>query len=485
MRRVTKTPGPPLDIGKHKRRNTMRRNLTHFVAAIMRGKLCIFAAAIALLPAIGRSQEYTVTDLGTLGGTYSAATSVNNKGEVAGQSSNASQNFQVLGQADPFLYSNGKMIDLGNFGGSSGYYGGITGNIANAVNDNGVVAGAAFSVDGNSHAFLWNAGTLLNIVPGHPAAAVGMNANGVAVGFFVDGNYENNGVIFNGGGNFELLPVGEVFTVVYPSAINNSGQIAGSCGGNGNDEITGCLISGTTVQALQPSNGYGNSLAYAINASGNTCGESQEWSGNGVSPSLPGTATAWLGGSPVNLGWPPNAEYSQCLGMDDFGQYVGNANSYASNQIGFFWDPVHGARDLNKLIPKFSVKGHEIKIQNAVALSHTGFIAADCLLEEGQSHACLLTPNTVLILHDSILGLAANANNVCVPCEEELAPEARSLPKSLDGLTARERERVVSTVDRIGEQIKGLERRGDISAPIATLLIHQAELVLSAIDPKR
>jgi len=126
----------------------MRRNLTHFVAANMRGKLCIFAAVITLLPAIGRSQEYTVTDLGTLGGTFSIATAVNNKGQVAGQSSTATQN-PADNQGDPFLYSNGKMIDLGNFGGSSG-------NIANALNDEGVVAGVAYTADGNPRAFLWN-----------------------------------------------------------------------------------------------------------------------------------------------------------------------------------------------------------------------------------------------------------------------------------------------------------------------------------------
>jgi len=43
----------------------MRTNLTHFVAVIMRGKLRIFTAVIALLPAIGRWQEYTVTALGS------------------------------------------------------------------------------------------------------------------------------------------------------------------------------------------------------------------------------------------------------------------------------------------------------------------------------------------------------------------------------------------------------------------------------------
>src|SRR5580658_4313694 len=97
----------------------MRTKLTDFVAAIVRRKLHVLVATIVLFPAIGWSQEFTVTDLGTLGGTYSISTSVNNKGQVAGQSNTATQN-QADGQGDPFLYSNGTMIDLGNFGGSSG-----------------------------------------------------------------------------------------------------------------------------------------------------------------------------------------------------------------------------------------------------------------------------------------------------------------------------------------------------------------------------
>jgi probable HAF family extracellular repeat protein len=464
----------------------MRTNLTHFVAAIVRRKLCILAAAIALLPAIGWAQEFTVTDLGTLGGPFSAATSVNNEGQVAGQSNTATQD-SAAGQTDPFLYSKGKMIDLGNFGGSSGSTGpdSPSSNIANAVNDNGQVAGLAFSADGSPHPFLWSAGILRDLAPGQTGAAFGINASGTATGFLGtgyddEGDFYGFGAIFYGVSSFAGVVAPPSLYVSSPTAINSLDQVAGNCSGDGDTVAYACIAEGATAQALLPLNPYYSSLATAINNGGSTCGASL----NDFSHMV---ATAWIGigGAPVDLGGPPNTVDSVCLGMDDFGQYVGISNSYASNQIAFFWDPVHGARDLNTLIPKFSVKGHAVKIQNAAALSHTGFIAADCLLEDGQSHACLLTPNTVLILHDSILGLAANANNVCIPCEEELAPEARSLPKSLDGLTARERERVVSTVDRIGEQVEGLERRGDISAPIATLLIHQAELVLSAIDPKR
>ncbi|MGA2535787.1 MAG: hypothetical protein ABSF53_07230, partial [Terracidiphilus sp.] len=295
----------------------MRTNLTHFVAAIMRGKLCIFAAAIALSPAIGWSQEYTVTDLGTLGGTFSLATSVNNKGQVAGQSTTAIQK-QALGQADPFLYSNGNMIDLGNFGAASGITGPSLpgGNIANAVNDSGVVAGLAFSADGNPHPFLWNGGPLQDLAPGQVGAAFGINASSVAVGFIGTGDDDTGdffgyGAVFNGVGNFDAVPIPPALFTSSSLAINNAGQIAGVCTADEETIVFGCVATGTTAEALHPLNiGYGQSILYAINVAGNACGDS-------LNDFEDSTATVWFGSTPVNLGRPPHTQASECKAMDD------------------------------------------------------------------------------------------------------------------------------------------------------------------------
>src|SRR6516225_7284699 len=60
--------------------------------------------------------SYTVTDLGTLGGSLGAeAFGINNHGQVVGYSW-AAGNTSI----DPFLYSGGTMIDLGSFGGGLG-----------------------------------------------------------------------------------------------------------------------------------------------------------------------------------------------------------------------------------------------------------------------------------------------------------------------------------------------------------------------------
>jgi probable HAF family extracellular repeat protein len=66
-----------------------------------------------------------VTDLGTLGGTYSRATSINDSGQVVGNSNIAGDPGNNIHHA--FLYSNGTMIDLGTMGGTNSY--------ANSINN--------------------------------------------------------------------------------------------------------------------------------------------------------------------------------------------------------------------------------------------------------------------------------------------------------------------------------------------------------------
>ena len=113
-------------------------------------------------------------DLGTLGGTSAivggfgggvpGGGAINNRGQVAGTSN-------LSGDANwhPYLWSEGRMTDLGTLGGPNGE--------AYWINNNGDVVGRADVAGGNAHrAFLWRRGKMLYLgaAPGWPCStAVG------------------------------------------------------------------------------------------------------------------------------------------------------------------------------------------------------------------------------------------------------------------------------------------------------------------------
>ena len=84
-----------------------------------------------------RLLSYTVTNLGSLGGTVSVPVDVNNHGEVVGYSYTANN-----AVAHAFVFSHGKMKDLGTLGGTTS---GATG-----INDRGVIVGMSNIAPGNS-----------------------------------------------------------------------------------------------------------------------------------------------------------------------------------------------------------------------------------------------------------------------------------------------------------------------------------------------
>ena len=87
---------------------------------------------------------------GTLGGSGAASFLVNERGQITGQSYTNSAPNPVTGQptADPFLWENSTMLDLGTLGGTLGN--------PTALNNRGQVVGVSKLVgDKTSHPFLW------------------------------------------------------------------------------------------------------------------------------------------------------------------------------------------------------------------------------------------------------------------------------------------------------------------------------------------
>ena len=121
---------------------------TRAVAVLLRSLLTGSLFVAAASGASAQAVPYTFTDLGTLGGTRSQATSVNALGQVVGMSTLPN------GQMRGFLWQAGTMSDLGALGGSS--------SVALSINDAGQIAGySAISGDREVHAVRWD-GTTAN-----------------------------------------------------------------------------------------------------------------------------------------------------------------------------------------------------------------------------------------------------------------------------------------------------------------------------------
>jgi probable HAF family extracellular repeat protein len=114
-----------------------------------------------------------MTDLGTLGGSTSVASGINAHGDVVGSADIVNADGSRVPHA--FRWQGG-MTDLGTLGGP--------GSVATAINDAGQIAGFSTTVDGATHAIIYEAGQMrdLGTLGGSWSRALDINRWGQVVG---------------------------------------------------------------------------------------------------------------------------------------------------------------------------------------------------------------------------------------------------------------------------------------------------------------
>lgn len=325
---------------------------------------------------------YKLIDLGTLGGNSSSASSINNSGQIVGNSRNSEKRIRAT------LFDStgaGNNIDLGTLGGNNSY--------AKSINDNGQIVGSAYKSSGLATATMFDPtgsgnnidlGTLTN---GSWSEAVSINNNGQIVGGADNATSSLRAILFDptgDGNNIDLgfLPDGSSGEAV---SINNNGQIVGA-----SDNATLSLRA-----TLFDPTGDGNnidlgarddsdSIAWSINDSGQIVGEAFSYRATLFDPT--GDVNN------INLGTLPNFDKSCASSINNSGQIVGCAYTLigdGESRATFFDSTGNGNNiDLNTLIDPNT----GWTLEWAASINDNGWIVGSGKNPDGNTRAFLLIP---------------------------------------------------------------------------------------------
>jgi probable HAF family extracellular repeat protein len=243
-------------------------------------------------------QDGAMQDLGTLGGPDASANFVNKRGQVAGVSYTNSMPNPVtqLPTVDPFLWEDGRMVDLGTLGGIFGF--------ANGLNRRGQVIGvssvaddpaACFTGSGGCHPFLWDRGKLVDMytdgIGGIFQFANVINDRGEIAGQAAFPNGASDAALWRNGVVTDLGVLdGDCVSVAW--SINSRGQVGGvsvSCDGNTWRAFLWENGSMVDLNTLIPANS-GLTLVYALGIN-----DRGEIAGLGVPPGVPTADSETLG----------------------------------------------------------------------------------------------------------------------------------------------------------------------------------------------
>jgi probable HAF family extracellular repeat protein len=362
---------------------------------VSRNTLCGIAfIALGFASSSAWSQQYSLTDLGTVAGpnsTFSNGRGINSAGQVTGVSD--INDFEYSGE-DPdyayyrehaFLYSNGTMQDLGTLGGTFSY--------GNGINASGQVTGRSDTTgDAARHAFLYSNGSMqdLGTLGGLFSSGSDINASGKVTGssataisgrvhafLYGNGSMQDLGTL--GGLRSDGLGINDAGQVAGVSTLTDSLATASHAFLYSNGVMQDLGTLGGTLSASLDINAGGQVTGFAY-TSHNDFQHAFLYSNSAMQDLGTSTGTDSVGTS-VNAG-------GQVTGYF----YTYNADERtSSNYRGFLY--ANGAMiDLNTLIDPSSPLALYVTLSRGTAINDNGWIVADGIdSRTGQVHAYLLS----------------------------------------------------------------------------------------------
>lgn len=309
---------------------------------------------------------YSVTDLGTLGGSYSYAASVNSAGQVTGSAATVDDAWNM-----PFS-NNGTMSNLGSLrsmglpGDGAGY----------GINSQGNIVGVSHVNNGDAHAFFYDGamhdiGTSL----GSLSVATGLNDHNVIVGSYFNGAGQR-GFVYNG----TIHDIGGLGgTMTIPMAINNNNIVVG-WGSNSSNQDRAFIYDGSLYDI---GSAISSSFSYAVDIN-----DTGQIVGHYYAGDMKEVAFLYHNGAVTDLGT-LGGIWSRAQSINATGQVVGySTTSGMSGQSAFLYDGL--MQNLNSLIDPDA----GWNLQYAASISDTGYIVGNGMFQ-GSNRAFLLKPLSI------------------------------------------------------------------------------------------
>jgi probable HAF family extracellular repeat protein len=338
--------------------------------------LSVFCLVFSDVRAVSAAVQYTLTDLNGLPGyTYgSNAVSINASGQVVGIAWPGIQTYH-----HGFLYSNGTITDIGTL--PSGVE-----SVPTGINSLAQVTGRCEIISGGYvyvHAFLYSQGVMTALNASSTwSYGNAINDSGQVAGSCFIGSREL-AVLFSGGKMINLGTLPGYPDLSRATAIDNNGRVVGySVDENGLQTYSHAfLYSNGAMTDLGTIPGDIGSAALGINGSGQVVGTV-------TLPNWHRHAFMSTNGIMADLGTLPGYDWgSEADAINANGQVVGNSEGL-NNQFHAFLYADGTMKDLNNLI----APGSGWTLEYANAINDSGQIVGSMYNANGVEHAFLLTP---------------------------------------------------------------------------------------------